>query len=153
MPPKEPFQCSSRFGFALEFNATAHFRQREGGNADFSGMPREPILNRVAKTEVITYDVRIRQVFQNRHGGTLSVWAGSNVKPWATRASKWSAKFFLASLTSRVRRRALLVAQRHKLLPAFGFRFRCVLLPTFRHHHHWHIQFQQLSIEEPKFSS
>jgi len=103
---------------ALEFNATAHFRQREGGYADFSGMPREPILNRIAKTEVITYDVRIRQVFQNRHGGTLSVWDDSNVKPWATKASKWSAKSFLASLTSRVRRRASGAGSIHQPLPS-----------------------------------
>jgi hypothetical protein len=32
---------------------------------------REPILDRVARTKIIADDVRVREVFQNRPGGTF----------------------------------------------------------------------------------
>ena len=66
-----PFQLRPNLRLGFEFDAPAYFRQRERGNSNLPARLREPILDRVARTKIIADGVRVREVFQNRPGGTF----------------------------------------------------------------------------------
>jgi len=70
-----------------------NFCQRQGRDADFTFMGGEPSFDWVVWPEVVTHDIGVCEEFQNRHGGTFSLFEGSNENPSFASASRWSERF------------------------------------------------------------